>query len=130
MLFTPPPQLQKVVDSAGGKPLNPRDTFIKRVAAVGGDDVELLPSGGIAVNGVARKLPSRACSVEDERPAPSTNPTTRSRVIPDGTLFVLGDCPAKSTDSRTWGPLPVQNVVARPFVRIWPVGRQGAVDPV
>ena len=24
--------------------------------------------------------------------------------------------------------LPVQNVVARPVVRVWPLGRQGAID--
>ena len=41
---------------------------------------------------------------------------------------MLGDCPARSTDSRAWGPLPVESVVARPVVRVWPLDRQGAID--
>ena len=54
-------------------------------------------------------------------------PLTPRRRDPHGSLFVLGDCPARSTDSRSWGPLPIENVVARPVVRVWPVGRQGAI---
>ena len=49
------------------------------------------------------------------------------RVIPDDSIFVLGDCPERSTDSRAWGPLPIRNVVARPVVRVWPLDRQGAI---
>ena len=34
-----------------------------------------------------------------------------ARVVPKGELFVLGDCPARSTDSRTWGTLRTDKVV-------------------
>ena len=47
--------------------------------------------------------------------------------VPANAVFVLGDCEARSTDSRSWGPLPVSNVVARPVVRVWPLERQGAI---
>ena len=130
MLFSPPTRLQQLVSEAGGK-LGSRDLFVKRVAAVAGDTVELTPAGGVLVNGVPRAPPPLQC---DEPPTPRSmlpaegGGATASRVIPEGTLFVLGDCPARSTDSRTWGPLPVEFVVARPVVRVWPLGRQGAID--
>ena len=101
------------------------------MAAVAGDVVQLQPSGAVAVNGVPRAAPPLQC---DERTPPSVFPgkaagsTSDARTIPDGTIFVLGDCPARSTDSRAWGPLPLESVVARPVVRVWPPERQGTID--
>ena len=130
VLFSPPTRLQQIVGEAGGK-LGSRDLFVKRVAAVSGDSVELTASGGIMVNGVPRTPPPRQC--EDSTPAKvfpgeAEAGTGVTRVIPEGSIFVLGDCPSRSTDSRSWGPLPVENVVARPVVRVWPMGRQGVID--
>ena len=51
-----------------------------------------------------------------------------ARVIPQGTVFVLGDCEGRSTDSRVWGPLEASRVMARPVVRIWPLDRIGAIE--
>ena len=38
---------------------------------------------------------------------------------------VLGDNPAVSLDSRTWGPLDEADVVGRPLLRVLPLGRFG-----
>ena len=159
VLFSPPPELQSLVASAGGK-LGSRDLFIKRVAAVAGETVSLDPfTGDVLINGVRRPMPPLACADPAQTNALSTAPSgsasgggggsggggsggsgssgstridvtgevLQSRLVPPHSIFVLGDCPARSTDSRVWGPLPVENVVARPVVRIWPVGRQGAI---
>ena len=48
--------------------------------------------------------------------------------IRKGEVFVLGDCEARSTDSRAWGPLAENEVVARPVVRVWPLDRYGAIE--
>ena len=53
---------------------------------------------------------------------------TQVQEVPAGSVFVLGDCPARSTDSRFWGALPVENIVARPVLRIWPLDRKGSID--
>ena len=126
VLFSPPPNLLRIVEESGGAKLGPRDLFVKRVAALAGDTVELLPDGNVAVNGVPRKAPPLQC---DEAAGTQKGSSAEvSRVIPDGQVFVLGDCPARSTDSRTWGPLPMENVVARPVVHVWPLERRGTID--
>jgi nickel-type superoxide dismutase maturation protease len=38
----------------------------------------------------------------------------------DGTVWVEGDNPLASTDSRTLGPLPASAVVGRVLLRLWP----------
>ena len=129
VLFTPPAGLRRIVDEAGGRPLGARDLFVKRVAALGGDTVELLPGGAIARNGVPREAPPLQCGEEGAvAPQRDDRGAAVSRVIPKGQVFVLGDCPSRSTDSRTWGPLPQENVVARPVLRVWPLERRGAID--
>ena len=50
------------------------------------------------------------------------------KTVPSGTVFVLGDCEARSTDSRVWGPLETSRVAGRPVVRIWPLERAGTID--
>ena len=127
VLFSPPANLLQIVEESGGAKLGPRDLFVKRVAALAGDTVELLPDGAVAVNGVPRKAPPLQC-VEEGAGTQKGSSAEVSRVIPDGQVFVLGDCPARSTDSRTWGPLPMENVVARPVVRVWPLERRGTID--
>jgi signal peptidase I len=51
-----------------------------------------------------------------------------NRIVPSGHVFLLGDCEARSTDSRVWGPLRASRIVARPVVRVWPPERAGPLD--
>jgi nickel-type superoxide dismutase maturation protease len=43
-----------------------------------------------------------------------------ARVAADGTVWVEGDNPASSTDSRSLGALPATAVVGRVVWRLWP----------
>jgi inner membrane protease subunit 1 len=45
--------------------------------------------------------------------------------VADGTCTILGDRPEESTDSRTFGPVPVANVLGRALFRYAPIGRIG-----
>ena len=45
--------------------------------------------------------------------------------VADGTCTVLGDRPEESTDSRTFGPVPLTNVLGRALFRYGPIGRIG-----
>lgn len=46
-------------------------------------------------------------------------------VIPQGSVFVLGDNPASSMDSRVWGQLEQREIVGHPLFRIFPLGAFG-----
>jgi len=42
-------------------------------------------------------------------------------ILPDGTLWIEGDNPAYSVDSRHFGPVDADSVVARIYCRLWPI---------
>jgi len=41
--------------------------------------------------------------------------------VPEDELFVMGDNRRASSDSRIWGPLPIELVVGRAFLRVLPL---------
>jgi nickel-type superoxide dismutase maturation protease len=46
----------------------------------------------------------------------------------DGKLYVRGDAPERSTDSRTFGALEATSVEGRPWFRYWPLRRWGRIE--
>jgi len=48
-----------------------------------------------------------------------------SCTIPEGFVFVMGDNRQHSSDSRVLGPIPIDTVVGRAFVRVWPLNNLG-----
>jgi signal peptidase I len=116
VVFTPPPGW-----------VGPNGTpFIKRVIAVGGETVEIGDDGLVHVDGTA--IDEAYIYQVDGVPQPTTVDTASGRwVVPEGSLFVLGDHREASQDSREFGPIDVGNVVGRAAIRYWPVGRVGVL---
>ena len=95
--------------------------YIKRVIGLPGDQVACCdPRGRITVNGVALH--------ESSYLYPGSDPSVQKFriVVPQGRLWVMGDHRADSADSRYHlqdpgdGTIPVNAVVGRAFIVIWP----------
>ncbi|WBB81941.1 signal peptidase I [Micromonospora sp. WMMD882] len=101
--------------------------FIKRVIGVAGDRVACCDAQGrVTVNGVA--LDESYVLRDSPLELPPNGAECRSRrfdevVVPSGQLFVLGDHRLVSQDARCQGPVPVDNVIGRAFLVVWPSAR-------
>jgi signal peptidase I len=95
-------------------PRNPEETFLKRVIAVGGDQVEIR-SGVLYLN----SNPVDEPYVVHRRPLRSANEQMTPAIVPAGSLFVMGDNRDNSSDSRDWGFVPEQNVIGEPLFVYW-----------
>ena len=92
----------------------PRDItrdFIKRVIAVPGDTVEMR-NGRVYVNRVIVEEPYLTA------PYGPTNLTEQT--IGPEEYFVMGDNRLQSNDSRSWGTVPLSNVVGKAWFSYWP----------
>jgi signal peptidase I len=91
--------------------------FVKRVVGLPGDTVEER-SGVIYLNGSELAEPY----VEPEnRDVRSMGPTT----IPSDAYYLLGDNRSSSCDSRVFGPVQRDALVAKVFFRYWPFSALG-----
>ena len=126
----------------------PHPFLVKRVVGIPGDRLRI-EDGRVTLNGRALDEPYAAFEptamspVRDEFPAKMyTNPQVDSEwwkqmqsltrdgelVVPDGQYFVLGDNRNHSDDSRYWGFVPRQAIVARPLVIYFSLTRPSRTD--
>jgi signal peptidase I len=94
------------------------ELLIKRVVGLPGETVEI-KDGHVYINN----------EVLDE---PFTSEETRSRryekiTVPPLNVFVLGDNRNRSNDSRSFGPVPIDNIVGRAWLSYWPPDDVGLV---
>jgi signal peptidase I len=109
-----------------------RAQFVKRVVAVGGDQVSVDAGGRVTVNGKPAPLTDlgkRGCdgqalydedlgSVHEVALGSGDFGTPATLTVPVDQLFMLGDNRENSHDSRQQGPLPVSSVTGRPVI-VW-----------
>ncbi len=101
------------------------EPFIKRIIGVAGDTIALR-DGRVFVNGTALDEPYLFAV---DGVAEPTEPETAddSWTIGEGKLFVMGDHRRRSSDSRSFGPITVDSVVGRAWLRYWPLARFGVL---
>jgi signal peptidase I len=101
-----------------------RTPFIKRVIGVGGDTVEI-HDGGVYIND--ERLDEPYIYMESDGAVQTTDAAQERWVIPDGDLFLMGDHRQDSADSRVFGPVPVNQVIGRAWLRYWPFDSFGVL---
>jgi signal peptidase I len=128
---------------------HPQPAFlVKRVVGIPGDRLRI-ENGRVTINGVSLDEPYAAFEpappnpFRDNFPArvytdPQVDPDwwremqglthNGELVIPEGEYFVLGDNRNHSKDSRFWGFVPRQAIVARPLVIYFSVSRPSSTD--
>ena len=122
--------------------------LVKRVVGVPGDRIRI-EDGRVSVNGVVLDEPYAAFEpaapnpFRDNFPAkvytdPNIDPTwwrqlqglthNGELIVPPGEYFMLGDNRNHSKDSRFWGFVPRQAIIARPLVIYFSVRRPSTTD--
>jgi signal peptidase I len=100
------------------------EDLIKRVIALPGERVtseggRLLIGGGLLIEPY---LPFQNGTADFGMVPWCSEPEMGACTVPDGHVFVMGDNRSNSRDSRFFGPVPVESIVGRAFVRVWPLG--------
>lgn len=98
-------------------PNDPEQEYIKRVIGLPGDEV-VIADQQVMVNDQLLVEPYIAAAPRYES----------SWIIPEGSLFVLGDNRNNSSDSHSWGPVPLENVVGKAVIVYWPPSEWGLVE--
>ncbi len=91
--------------------------LIKRVIGVPGDKIEV-KEGNLYLNDIAQNnIPS------DQNINYSIGPF----VVPEKSLWVMGDNRNNSMDSHIWGFLPYEKVIGKAIFRYWPLNNIGPI---
>ena len=100
----------------------------KRVIGLPGDTIETR-DGVVYVNDRRLSEPYLPKGTRTGDSQNGNNPPIDRQVVPDGTVFVMGDNRANSHDSRysDRGPIPIDSIVGRAFVLVWPPGDIGSL---
>lgn len=86
-----------------------REPYIKRVIGLPGETVSV-SNGNVYVNDISLDEPYISAPPNYEG----------SWVVPDDSLFMLGDNRNSSSDSHSWGMVPLKNVIGKAEIVYWP----------
>ena len=117
--ITAPECARRLSGAACARPVGPAssNTFVKRVVGVSGDRIAVR-DGHVIRNGRRQREPFAApCGGGGECNLP------RPVTVPRGFVFVMGDNRGASSDSREWGPVPIDWVIGEAVAVYWPPGR-------
>jgi len=106
-------------------PFDSQQDFVKRVIALPGEQLRITNSH-IYINGQLLKEPY----LPKNDPWVSNNnwpSEPSSEVIPAGRYFVMGDNRNHSSDSRVFGPIRLDQIESRAWIRLLPLDSVGPV---
>jgi signal peptidase I len=115
--FDPPERGDVVVFDPPSESEKP---YIKRIIGLAGEEVTF-GDGHVLIDGA----PLEEDYIEDNTRCGRAD--TCDVVVPEGHVYVLGDNRRNSSDSRVFGPVPVENVVGKAWLSYWPPADIGFV---
>jgi signal peptidase I len=107
-------------------PYDPQKSYIKRVIGLPGDRIRIL-SGQVILNGHTLEEDYVPSEYRDTMSWPAAGPGEMpdERIVPANEYFVLGDHRSSSSDSRSWGWVPRDNIYGKAVFVYWPLYKIG-----
>ena len=100
-----------------------KESYIKRVIALPGEHVEI-KEGKVYINGEELDEPYLQEDVVTE----SLDGAFTDIIVPEGTVFLMGDNRPQSTDCRRFGCIPLEKIESKVWIRFWPLNLFGKVE--
>ena len=97
-------------------------SYSKRVIALPGEQLEI-KDGKVYINGEELKEEYLADTVRTE----TMDGAFYDLVVPDGTVFVMGDNRSGSSDSRMFGCIPYEKIEGKVVLRFWPLNKMQTI---
>ena len=98
-----------------------KTSYIKRIIAVEGDHIKI-EEGKVYLNGEELEEPYLRESIITK------GENFTDITVPEGYVFVMGDNRSHSTDSRSFGCIPIEKIESRVLIRFWPLNKFGKVN--
>ena len=98
-------------------PFDAPEPYVKRVIGLPGE-VITIENGNVYADDILVQEPYIKADFSDQG---------RSWEIPADEIFVMGDNRNNSSDSRSWGTVPTNNIIGKALFVYWPVDQWGAL---
>jgi len=105
-------------------PRNPDIEYIKRIIGLPGDKI-LIENDEVYVNGI--KLEETYISAKTNLWEGGFIKEGIPITVPANHVFVMGDNRPRSSDSREFGPIPIDSIIGQVFYRYFPTTVMGAI---
>lgn len=99
---------------------NPEEPYIKRIIGLPGETVEIRDDG-VYIDGARLNEPY----LGDEVTSCDGQPLCGPLVVPEGSVYVLGDNRDDSTDSANFGPVAQDRIIGKVWLTYWPLEQFG-----
>jgi signal peptidase I len=96
-------------------PLDTSKYFIKRVIGLPGETVTIKSGAVTVIEPDGSKL-----TLDEPYVKMTKSETEAFKQLGPNEYFVMGDNRYGSADSRLWGPVPSEDIIGRPIIRVWP----------
>ncbi|MGI8907322.1 MAG: signal peptidase I [Candidatus Sumerlaeaceae bacterium] len=98
--------------------LRSQSTYVKRCVGLPDEHIEIRPDKHVYIDGQKLSEPE---AIAHNQYSTSERTSEYDVTVPEGHVIALGDNSDNSADSRYWGPLPIDNLRGRAFLRYWPI---------